>query len=557
MTSARLSPAANLLRNSKLFALPPAVPLPPTRPSSEPVHASDTATTIHPTKAAIYTDTKSLLSGDWGLKRPLPTKAFAKTTTPVIRLRSDVDTQEHIADFDSAADHVMTLYKWETHPLLMSNGGSSKSSAAKKSVFRPEYDNTTPTTVRAAPAARAPSGALAFQGWDDSARQRFLNPVAGPYDTVEATMPEAKADSRQTSIEEMLEQYRKDFATEAEASGRITSQPSGLPRSVEKRERWRYQGPWLAAMTNGDFEIFLNQLDAGKTAAFREHLKRGIVARRKKQHSEAVEEARANAVEPPAMPSEEVSEDEVTALLRELRTKTDLFSSEISSFLDLPSPPRLTTGDASWKRPVDEDTSISLYQKEGPPRLHPSAGFSYLRSDRFARMSPHNGPQDAKSRVPARQLKEVTGEDKRNMESGQTHFWGVGGFSVSTRYSSTNVQAWRTTNGGPKTVAIVDEALVSSNGSIDMQTRILNYSRLDQNNVPALQRDTEDRDPQRNHSDELRRNNGRVYKPPPSGYMRTPDLSVGGAAGAGITSDLGYAPSDNNAPLGRRPLSRT
>lgn len=72
MSVARLSPTANLLRNSKLFALPPALSLPPARPTAEPTATSDTATTLYPIKAALETPTSSLHVGDWGLKRALP-----------------------------------------------------------------------------------------------------------------------------------------------------------------------------------------------------------------------------------------------------------------------------------------------------------------------------------------------------------------------------------------------------------------------------------------------------------------------------------------------------
>src|SRR5262249_42873165 len=113
MTAARLSPAATLLRNSKLFALPAALSLPAVEPSSEPLARSDSATTPYPTRAALETPSHSLNRGDWGLKRSLPVKTTTKSGTPTIRIRRGIDTPEHVADFESAADHVITLRKYQ------------------------------------------------------------------------------------------------------------------------------------------------------------------------------------------------------------------------------------------------------------------------------------------------------------------------------------------------------------------------------------------------------------------------------------------------------------
>lgn len=105
MATARLPPAASLLRSSRLFSIPP--PLPPAS------LASDTATQPHPTHAAIETPASSWVRGDWGFKRPLPLKSTTKTGTTTIRVQRGIDSIEHITDFESAADHVLTLQKWK------------------------------------------------------------------------------------------------------------------------------------------------------------------------------------------------------------------------------------------------------------------------------------------------------------------------------------------------------------------------------------------------------------------------------------------------------------
>ncbi|KAE8350401.1 mitochondrial ribosomal protein MRP51 [Aspergillus coremiiformis] len=113
MATARISPTANLLRKSRLFALPQALKPPQDPPSSRVVSESDTATLPHPIRASIVTPASSLARGDWGLKRPLPARSTsAKSSRPVVRVKA-LDTFEHVTDFESAADHTVTLEKFQ------------------------------------------------------------------------------------------------------------------------------------------------------------------------------------------------------------------------------------------------------------------------------------------------------------------------------------------------------------------------------------------------------------------------------------------------------------
>lgn len=61
----------------------------------------------------MVTPGSSLAKGDWGLKRPLPEKStLGKSSRPVVRV-IEQDTFEHVTDFESASDHVMTLEKFQ------------------------------------------------------------------------------------------------------------------------------------------------------------------------------------------------------------------------------------------------------------------------------------------------------------------------------------------------------------------------------------------------------------------------------------------------------------
>ncbi|KAJ5974254.1 hypothetical protein N7481_011464 [Penicillium waksmanii] len=120
MATARVSPTANLLRKSRLFALPQALQTPRAPPSSRIVNESNSATLPHPTRASIVTPQSSLARGDWGLKRPLPSKSTSeKSSRPVVRMNA-LDTYEHVTDFESAADHTMTLEKFQELHMPMS-----------------------------------------------------------------------------------------------------------------------------------------------------------------------------------------------------------------------------------------------------------------------------------------------------------------------------------------------------------------------------------------------------------------------------------------------------
>lgn len=146
----QLSPTGKILRHSRLFALPPPLARLNANLTSTDRHESETATLPYPTHAALETTPSALARGDWGLKQPLPLQSTAKTSTPTIRIR-DIDTINHITDFESAADHVLNLKKWQEIGLPVSKfetpGKRVTSRTGQevfkhhRSVFEPEYDN--------------------------------------------------------------------------------------------------------------------------------------------------------------------------------------------------------------------------------------------------------------------------------------------------------------------------------------------------------------------------------------------------------------------------------
>ena len=200
MATARLSPAASLLRNSRLFSLPP--PLSP--PASL---VSDTATQPHPRLAAIETPASSWGRGDWGFKRPLPLKSTTKTGTTTIRVQNGIDSTDHIADFESAADHVLTLRKWRELNLPI-RFVSKRTRDESMSVFEPTVDNISSSASSTRRRWRYDGPWLAGQaGWEFDA---FLKRVKMRKSEFEAFVRarvsvERKTSQRQKSIDAGLD----------------------------------------------------------------------------------------------------------------------------------------------------------------------------------------------------------------------------------------------------------------------------------------------------------------------------------------------------------------
>ncbi|KAI0387617.1 mitochondrial ribosomal protein MRP51 [Hypomontagnella monticulosa] len=146
MAGRSVSPGAALLRSSRMFSMPTPIPAPPGDYSSITKFHSPTATIAYPTHLTVTTTPASRANGDWGFKRPLPLKSTTGTTHPLIRVRQ-VDSIEHITDFQSASDHTITLRKFQEMSLPISMPVASatdlySSSTFPTSVFEEEADVT-------------------------------------------------------------------------------------------------------------------------------------------------------------------------------------------------------------------------------------------------------------------------------------------------------------------------------------------------------------------------------------------------------------------------------
>ncbi|KAL9624376.1 MAG: hypothetical protein Q9160_001338 [Pyrenula sp. 1 TL-2023] len=330
----RLSPAANLLRNSRLFSIPPPLPPPPPIVTSQSYQDSTTATLPYPTHAAIQTSRLSRRKGDWGLKRSLPAKLSRKQATQAIRIFGGIDTVEHIADYESAGDHVVNFQKWQ---------------ALHLPVVRPPHPN-----LRAV-------------------EQKVQHFSGGPRSSV--------------------------FESEVD---------NAVKPKKNEGSRWRFKGPWLQGLSGLEFDVYLKEIRPRKEE-FREYL-RGFIADDKIRRLKERAQAQAQTFDE-ASDAINVSDDELQEYIKVLRKRPVEFTEIMAAFLDIPEGP---------KKNVDNMTRLEElvsheYAVTGPPKTHPSAGLSYLRSNAYVINHPDAGPQLHRPPIRGRMLRYTPGSDTKGV----------------------------------------------------------------------------------------------------------------------------------------------
>ncbi|XDG09602.1 hypothetical protein ABKA04_009217 [Annulohypoxylon sp. FPYF3050] len=204
-------------------------------------------------------------------------------------------------------------------------------------------------------------------------------------------------------------------------------------------KRWKFTGPWLAGMTDGDFNRFLAKTVRGRRIEFRAFLKKTLAAEMTLNQTRAAQET---GEEPPAeITAADISEEQLHEYLRVLRVERMTLYNLVSQFLDL--------------APVDVDVALRLLGKfmpgsarefengspygiNGPPLTHPSAGISYLRTRNFLENHPLYGPQKHHAPVKARVLKPANQGTQSYRPS-----LGIAGFVANTSASDTSFNSTR------------------------------------------------------------------------------------------------------------------
>lgn len=465
--STRLSPAASLLRNSKLFALPAAIALPPAPPSSDQIASSNTATTTYPIFAAIESPRVALKHDDWGFKRPLPSKAASRTNHPIVRLVRGIDTPERIADFESAADHALNLRKFnEMHqPLIHKSNDQDR--GRDIGVFRMSHDYT--TNLPAAPPTHAPPTGI----W----------PSVSPAQLTQE-LPEGVRETQQQYEDRKAEEeaaLRDPANAGANQLMQVMRTPKRAPKIQEVR-RWRYDGPSLVRMSGMDFDAYLEGIGDKQRAQLTERVRQRIRNERSMQARE-----RGTTVTDASAPG--VTEREVQEYLRRLRNEPRQFGPIITELLDLPEgtlAPARSGRDAEVWEYGRSTLAAEVWQSTGPPRTHPSAGLSYVHTRSIASNHPVYGAQQDANPVIARAVRH------RIRAAGQDATYGVAGFIVPkpTDYTSDTKSlrdAHRPQPGGNKIPVLPSSSYVDERGALIMQTRKHSEYRLSNDKPMHLQ----------------------------------------------------------------------
>lgn len=240
--------------------------------------------------------------------------------------------------------------------------------------------------------------------------------------------------------------------------------------------RWKFSGPWLAGMTQGEFNKWLAKEVRPKRHAFRAFLKKQLA---KEKHEAAVQSAVDKGEEPPAAsdPSS-ITDDELTDYLRRLRYNKQQLYDMVGRFLDLAplQPPTLAQGDFFSLQPgsqVQFRETSNPYAEHGPPVTHPSAGISYLRTSMYMENHPIYGPQKHHAPVLARVVR------PRRQPQSLTAKLGVGGFIVDPPQGDSPANAKNANKalydrldpsieGGAKVWVQAQRASVDSKGRVNM-----------------------------------------------------------------------------------------
>ena len=312
MASKRLSPSAQLLRRSRLFSLPPNLAHPPEEQKGVMKNFdSDTAMLRYPTHATIETPPSSLARGDWGLKRPLPLKSTTNTSTPLVRVK-EIDSIDHITDYESAADHTLTLRKWQEMniPLI---------SAKTLTAYFKEYTRKT-------------------------------NQPHNVFDVFEEN-PRSTAELEQSMREE---------------------NPQGSATSEEPYpKRWKFKGPWLGGMNSVEFERFVGKQVKARRAEFRQYLRDWILKERREKAQDKARDAGKDFDKESITLSSNEFHTEIVRLRQERRTLSQI----IWTFLDLPGALGKEKGDHDLGPPVTHPSAgLSYLRSDSHVYNHPLLG---------------------------------------------------------------------------------------------------------------------------------------------------------------------------------------
>jgi hypothetical protein len=198
--------------------------------------------------------------------------------------------------------------------------------------------------------------------------------------------------------------------------------------------RWKFKGPWLANMTDGQLEQYIAKAVRPRRQEFAEVLKQRMVDETNSRRATAAMEAGKPVPRP--IKASDIKDSEYLTYVRGLRNDVVALYEILAQFLDL-APLAVPKGFSKALSVYlgQSDKGTSPYGKTGPPPSHPSAGISYLRTSAVMENHPVYGPQAKQSPVLARVLYPRV--------NGAAAKLGVGGFVANAPAGDNEFNLWK------------------------------------------------------------------------------------------------------------------
>lgn len=182
--------------------------------------------------------------------------------------------------------------------------------------------------------------------------------------------------------------------------------------------RWKFKGPWLAGLTQGEFIDYVRKEVGKRRVEFQAFLRNRCAISYTDQAARSYAESGDEwAREPKAVNAADITSQQLNLYIKSLRSDTKILYSLIRQFLDLPPAPNKSLSSdfgsileenfaahnqVGMKSDDFAQESKSPYCESGPPKTHPSAGLAYGRTSSVLFNHPLFGPQQSQPPVQGR-----------------------------------------------------------------------------------------------------------------------------------------------------------
>jgi hypothetical protein len=307
----------------------------------------------------------------------------------VVRV-TQLDTIEHITDYDSAADHVRTREKFEELGIPMMKGMAAMRETAAHIPVEGAFEYRSDVT--------------AYDG-DEGLDQAGL--------ILETIKQSVKANAQEQK-KALKERQRNPNAPKPSFIPYSLPQPDPVRHNAR---RWKHEGPWLPGMSADEFTNYITKEISARREEFSRYLvqyvKNEIYTLRQNasRNSEALPLDTAEAEKQLAEQEKEwsnISIQDVRAGIKALRREaaidpltSKLVQRLIVPFLRLPTIKFKNTTYSQDSTRTDAE-QYRFDDSTAPLSTHPSAGLGYLRTNAILANHPILGPQGERAPVKAR-----------------------------------------------------------------------------------------------------------------------------------------------------------